>query len=328
LLTDLYAAEAPAWLREIPAVEILRRIWVQNYVWVEGQLHWRSNDNLPPGNQFINSPYDPEARYGKKRETRWTGYKVHLTETCENESPHLITHVTTTAATTTDEAVTETIHAELEQTDLTPGQHLLDSGYITAPILVSSQQKLGIEVIGPARGDVKWQANTEQGIDVSQFRLDWDQQQATCPQGQTSMSWTPAFDQRKNEVIKIKFSPTDCGSCPLLTRCTRSEKTYKRRTIPVRPQAQHEALQAARRRQQTRAFTKQYALREGIEATISQGVRAFGMRRSRYSGLAKTHLQHLGIAAGMNVVRAVAWLEGDELAPTRVSAFQRLYLAA
>ncbi len=73
LLTDLYAAEAPAWLREIPAVEILRRIWIQNYVWVEGQLHWRSNDNLPPGNQFINSPYDPEARYGKKRETRWTG---------------------------------------------------------------------------------------------------------------------------------------------------------------------------------------------------------------------------------------------------------------
>ncbi len=328
LLTDLSAAEAPAWLREIPAVEILRRIWVQNYVWVEGQLHWRSNDNLPPGNQFINSPYDPEARYGKKRETRWTGYKVHLTETCEKESPHLITHVTTTAATTTDEAVTETIHAELEQTDLTPGQHLLDSGYITAPILVSSQQKLGIEVIGPARGDVKWQANTEQGIDVSQFRLDWDQQQATCPQGHTSMSWTPAFDHRKHEVIKIKFSTTDCSSCPLLTRCTRSEKKYKRRTITVRPQAQHEALQAARRRQQTRAFTKQYALREGIEATISQGVRAFGMRRSRYSGLAKTHLQHLGIAAGMNVVRAVAWLEGDELAPTRLSAFQRLYLAA
>ena len=131
-------------MREIPAVEILRRIWVQNYVWVEGQLHWRSNDNLPPGNQFINSPYDPEARYGKKRETRWTGYKVHLTETCEKESPHLITHVATTAATTTDEAMTETIHAELEQRDLTPGQHLLDTGSITAPILVSSQQHDGI----------------------------------------------------------------------------------------------------------------------------------------------------------------------------------------
>ena len=127
LLADISAADAPTWLREIPAVEILRRIWIQNYVWVEGQLHWRSNDNLPPGNQFINSPSDQEARSGKKRETRWTGYKVHVTETCEKESPHLITHVATTAATTTDEAMTETIHAELEQTDLTPRQHLRGS---------------------------------------------------------------------------------------------------------------------------------------------------------------------------------------------------------
>ncbi|MFL5657650.1 MAG: transposase, partial [Ktedonobacteraceae bacterium] len=75
-------------------------------------------------------------------------------------------------------------------------------------------------------------------------------------------------------------------------------------------------------------FTKQYAARSGIEATISQGVRAFGMRRSRSIGQEKTHLQHLSIAAALNLVRIVAWLDGDELAPTRVSAFQQLYLAA
>lgn len=328
LLTDLHTAQAPTWLREIPAVQILRHIWIQNYVWVEGQQRWRSNEDLPPGKQFINSPYDHEARYGKKRETRWTGYKVHLTETCEDDAPHLITHVATTAAATTDEAVTETIHAELQQAKLTPRQHLLDSGYITSPILVSSHQQYGIDVIGPARGDVKWQANTEQGIDTSQFVIDWERQQAICPAGQHSNSWTPAIDNRKNEVIKVKFSTTDCGRCPLQVHCIRSEKKYKRRTITIRPQAQYEALQTARRRQKTTAFVKQYALREGIEATMSQGVRAFGMRRSRYIGFAKTHLQHLGIAAAINVVRVVAWLDGDELAPTRVSAFQRLYLAA
>jgi len=107
-----------------------------------------------------------------------------------------------------------------------------------------------------------------------------------------------------------------------------SAKKYKRRTITIRPQAQHEALQAARRRQKTPAFASQYALREGIETTISQGVRAFGIRRSRYVGLTKTHLQHLGIATAINVVRAVAWLNGDEPAPTNISAFQRLYHAA
>ena len=87
-------------------------------------------------------------------------------------------------------------------------------GYITAPILVSSRQQYGTLVIGPARGDVKWQATTEQGIDASQFRIDWERQQAICPQGERSISWTPAIDNRTNAVIKIKFSTTDCGHCP------------------------------------------------------------------------------------------------------------------
>lgn len=328
MLTDLYASEAPAFLREIPAVQLLHRIWLQNYVWVEDQLCWRSTEGLPLGKHFINSPYDPDARYGKKREMRWTGYKVHLTETCEEEAPHLITHVLTTAAATTDEAITETIHADLRQADLTPRQHLLDAGYITAPILATSQQQYGIDVIGPSWANVKWQANTEQGIDVSQFLIDWEHQVATCPQGHTSRSWTPAIDDRKNAVVKIKFSTTDCGCCPLQVRCIRSEKKYKRRTVALRPQGQHEALQAARQRQKTPAFARQYVLREGIEATMSQGVRAFGMRRSRYIGLAKTHLQHMSIAAAIHLVRIVAWLDGEELAPTNVSAFQKLYHAA
>jgi transposase len=98
--------------------------------------------------------------------------------------------------------------------------------------------------------------------------------------------------------------------------------------ITVRPREQHEARHSARRREQTPTFAKQYARREGIEATISQGVRAFGMRRWRSIGLEKTHLQQVGIAAAINVDRVVAWLDGDFPAPTRVSAFQRLYSAA
>jgi transposase len=104
---------------------------------------------------------------------------VHLTETCDQDRPHLITHVATTSAPTTDEVMTEPIHADLQKAALTPSQHLLDSGYITAPILVSSQHKYGIEVIGPGRPDVKWQANTDGGIDVSQFRIDWEHHSAT-----------------------------------------------------------------------------------------------------------------------------------------------------
>jgi len=198
LLTDLFDEAAPAFLREIPAVNILRQIWVQNYRYDDGQLHWREPSDIPPATRFINSPYDQEARYGKKYSTRWTGYKVHLTETCEADQPHLIIHVATTPAPQSDVSMTEVIQADLQ---------------------------------------------------------------------------LASFKRPK--------------SSPNTMRCDRvSKRRFRRR------------------------------------------VRAFGMRRSRYIGLAKTHLQHVGIAAAINLVRVVAWLDGDELAPTRLSAFQRLYAAA
>lgn len=153
--------------------------------------------------------------------------------------------------------MTETIHADLEQTALAPRQHLPDSGSITAPLLVSSQQQYGIEVIGPARSDVKWQANTAKGISNSQFRIDWEHEQAICPEGHTSVSWTPTKDNRQHEVIKIRFSTKDCQHCPRLASCTSSQSRAPRRLLSVRPQAQHQALQEARRRQRTSAFERQ-----------------------------------------------------------------------
>jgi hypothetical protein len=96
LLTAIFDPEAPLWLRELPAVQIMRQIWVQNYRYEDGRIFWRDQKDIPPATTFINSPYDPEARFGKKRSTMWTGYKVHLTETCEAHLPHLITHVATT----------------------------------------------------------------------------------------------------------------------------------------------------------------------------------------------------------------------------------------
>jgi transposase len=89
LLDAIYDAAAPNFLSEIPAVEILRRVWIQNYTWIDGKLRWRSSEDIPPAARYIGSPYDVEAHYSKKRSTTWVGYKVHLTETCEKESPHL-----------------------------------------------------------------------------------------------------------------------------------------------------------------------------------------------------------------------------------------------
>ena len=152
----------------------------------------------------------------------------------------------------------------------------------------------------------------------AQFHIDWQAEQATCPEGHTSISWTPAIDNRKTEVIKIKFSIKDCQGCPSRSSCTHSTR-YPRRTITVRREQQHQALQQARARTKTEEFKTLYACRAGVEGTISQGVRAMGLRRSRYIGQEKTHLQHIATAAAMNIVRLMRWLDGEPHAQTRRS---------
>jgi transposase len=114
-----YPENAPAEVKNLTSVEILRCIWVQQYCLVEDENHWRTKKQWghPPAHQMIASPDELEARYGGKRSKFWTGYKVHLTETCEPGQPHLITHVETTPATTNEVTVTEKIQADLAEKD-------------------------------------------------------------------------------------------------------------------------------------------------------------------------------------------------------------------
>lgn len=89
-------------------------------------------------------------------------------------------------------------------------------------------------------------------------------------------------------------------------------------------QEEYEALEAARSRMHELAWQQQYQTRAGVEGTLSQGVRAFGMRRSRYIGQAKTGLQQVLAAVGINAVRIVGWLDERPHAATRISRFAKL----
>jgi transposase len=236
LLAAVDHPDALPWLREVPAVAILRRVWMQNYWWDGTQLRWREAGNIPPAAQFISSPYDVDAHYARKYTTQWVGYKVHITETCEDDAPHLITHVETLSGPTADGAATPKIHAALQQRDLLPGTHIVDTGFLDADLLVRSQERYGVDLLGPTRLDDHWQARAGAGFDAQHFQIDWAQQHAICPAGKTSISWTPAMDNRGNAVIKVKFSTKDCRPCPQLARCVRSQKRDPRRTITIRPQ--------------------------------------------------------------------------------------------
>jgi transposase len=324
LLDALYADTAPAFLREIPAVQTLRRVWVQNFYWEEGELHWRDLSNAPAAGALINSPYDPEALFAQKRETKWVGYKVHLTETCDDDSPHVITHVETTPAPQADDEAIPHIHEALATHDLLPQKHVVDTGYVDAQELVNSRQDYDVDLFGPTREDYHWQARQNSGFAASHFAIDWQQQCATCPAGKTSSSWTPVQDRRGNPVIKIKFAVQDCRSCLCRSQCTQSQSDSPRRVLTIRPEPQYQALQAARQRQATQEFKTAYDRRAGIEGTISQGIRAFGLRQARYQGMPKVHLQHVFTATALNFARIDAWLSAVPRAQTRRAAFARL----
>jgi len=321
LLERIERDEQAALLWQLPAIDILRRVWLQQFRVVDDQLVWRveNQDELPPSAQLISSPYDVEARFSRKRTTTWVGYKVHLSETCEDDQPHLITQVATTVSTEADSDTLPQIQQGLAATSLLPSQQLVDAGYVSAQMLVQSQEIHHVDLVGPARKDQKWQALAGEGYAAADFNVDWDAQQATCPQGHTSQSWINTLENGQPRVF-IKFSSKQCGPCPVRHKCTR----MKRRGIKLRADAQYRALQAARARDSQANWPLLYNQRAGIEGTLSQGVRGFGMRCSRYVGLAKTHAQHLFIATAMNLWRIVNWLNEVPLAKTRQAAFERL----
>lgn len=308
LLTQIYASTTPEYLRKLPAVDLMRRVWLQNYSQEGGEVCWRAEKDCPPCHLRITSPHDEEARLNTKRELYWNGYKVHFTETCEEDTPNLITHVETTVATQQDNMVVEQIHTALQAKDLLPGQHLVDAGYPSAELLVTSPQNFGVDLMGPVRPNVHWQSQDEQAFDLPQFQIDWEQQKVTCPMGKTSSSWyADSKGPRGKTVLQAHFAKRDCTGCEARLRCTRSVRSP--RSLTFHPKEQHLALQVARDRQKTPEFQAVYALRSGIEGTIGQTADKLAMRRSRYRGLAKTHLQHLMTAAAVNLKRMLDWLD-------------------
>jgi transposase len=322
LLAQLDASAPLQELQELAIVQTMRTVWDQQYEWINGQLRWREREALPPSGERIASPFDPEARYSIKRDVIWVGYKAHLTETCEENSPHVITHVETTQSTVADILAIDLIHQDLAQKGLLPIEHMVDTGYGSGESISTSQTKYGVNLYGPVHNDTAWQAHVENAFDLTQFDIDWEKQQMRCPAGNTSRDWRANKIVRGNPVIDVRFAPTDCGPCQLRARCTHSKLGV--RELTLLPKEAFLALQMARQRQKTNEFAQRYAARAGIEGTLSQAVSTLGLRRSRYIGLVKTHLQHLLTAAALNIVRIVAWLNEIPLALTRQSHFAAL----
>jgi transposase len=328
LMTSLFNDPDLDTLLDRPAVEALRRVWLQQFQREDSgqgsiQIKLRLQEDTPPAESRWCTPHEREARTGIKRKTRWQGYKVHFTECCDDAAPRLITHVKTTVATQPDVQVNDTIQTELMARELQPAVHLVDAGYMSGDGLVESQVR-GIDLVGPVRESSSWQSRTVDAFDLVAFDIDWDRQHVTCPKGQVSTMWSErSLSWTRRPAIRVKFSTSDCHACPVQVRCTRAKSGV--RTLGFPDRTTFEALQTARERVHQAEFRLMYKDRAGIESTMSQGVRRFGVRVARYRGKAKVALQESFAATAINVERATQWLSGSRPAGTYRTQFARLH---
>lgn len=286
---------APAEICQLPQVQILRQVLAQQFPQGPGQPPAAKR---PAGKTVIESPHEPEARAGSKRDKHWQGYKAQLTETCDADRPPLIVDVEPTNALDQDSPQLPAIQQRLEQSGLRPAEQYVDQAYISAEHLAESAQR-GIALLGPPPQDT----HPDTGFRQSTFQVDEAAQQVYCPQGQTSALWHPvaATAQRAAHIL-VRFPAHVCQACPAFGVCTRS-----RRGRSLELHADRARLIQYRQLAQTEEFRQKLHIRAGVEATFSELVRKYGFRFARYRGLARLRLQLLFTAVAANLARLVRW---------------------
>jgi hypothetical protein len=326
-LLEHLAADFPGLLRG-PRVEALRQVVAQNYYWdPAGRLRWRDDEGgagLPPSASRIVSPYDLAARYARRGQvTRWTGYLAHVTETCADDGPNVITDVATMPATSADSLALAGIHARLDRRGLLPAEHLVDGGYTSLVHMERAGREHRVALTGPLPGNHTRQHRDQDGYARDDFRIDYDREEVTCPQGQVSRTWHgpyPTSSPDAAPLIVAKFTRAQCQPCPVRAACTTSGDG--KRTVGFPPRELLELQVRNRADQQDPAWHKRYAVRSGVEGTVCELACGHGMRHCRYRGQPKAHLQHVLTAIAVNIGRLSQLPPGESTASRPPTAFQ------
>ena len=166
---------------------------------------------------------------------------VHLTEACDDDAVHLITHAMTTAATVHEARCTEAIHAALAGKGLVPAEHLVDAAYVDAELLVREPRGRTASTWSARRGRTRaWQAKVEGGYTTDRFEVDWDKsgsaaRRASCPRPGTRRSTRPARPTSRSGSARPTAAPARRGPCargpgrPGTSGCTRGPSTRRSR---------------------------------------------------------------------------------------------------
>ena len=310
------------WLADEPAsrgapgkqVQRLRRVFGEQFEVINPTASQpKAKEQL--GSERVQNPHDPEATYASKgkgeQRKEHVGYKVQVAETVSEAAlapgeptRNFIVGMVTHAARESDEEGALKMEAEQQALGLEkPSVNYVDAAYVSTEKLVEAAAE-GRELIGPAP---KCANNNDSRFHSEDFQVEVEQRRATCPAGHQNTQCSRLVEKATGRAAyRFEWDTTTCAGCPLRLKCIKAE--HKHRTLVVGEN--HTILQARRQEQKTDAFKARMKHRNAIEGTQSELVRAHGLRRARYRGLAQTKLQNYFIGAACNVkrwLRRVAW---------------------
>ena len=305
-----------------PQVQLLTRVFAEQYevLPATAALQPQTKEQLDSGR--VQNPHDPDATYAAKgqgeHKKEHVGYKVQVAETVTETvlapgepTDNFITGIVTHAARESDEAGAQKMEAEQAAMGLAkPTVHYVDAAYISTQELRRAAAE-GRELIGPAPG-----AGGKNGgcFGSDRFDVRVEERQAVCPGGHPNTQCSRLLEQATGRVsFRFEWNDALCGPCALRLQCMKKEQSHRTLTVGEH----HAILQARRREQQTEAFKERMKHRNAIEGTQSELVRAHGLRRARYRGLAKAKLQNYFAGAACNLkrwLRRLAWQLQQELA--------------
>lgn len=292
------------WLKQehadlLPAkpLQLLERVYQESFhVQADGSLEPR--EKLEAGT--LVNPHEPEAVMARKRDHKWTGYKVQISESVPEQTSKpgeptggFITAVHTQKGSEGDIKSMEAIRSAEARVGLEmPEQRYVDSAYVSGEQL-RKEQELGGQLMGPV-------SNAEHPAAEKGFVIAPDGRHAICPAGHANKFCRLHTDAERNAQFYRLVWRDCCKQCPRREGCVGKHQEHH---LEVR--ADYDLIQQRREEQKSQAFKAQMRQRNAIEGTGSELVRAHGLRRARYRGMVKVHMGHLLIAAACNVKR---WL--------------------
>lgn len=284
---------------ELEAVQLLRRVFAEQFEVVEGEMH--PTGKRPP--RSVQNPHDPDAHFADKGKKQWVGYKVHVVESVDPPQPakrkgepaeHFITEILTTEAAQEEMAgLGEGLKRQQEHHEIKPEALYADGGYVTEKTLSEAEQGR-MELLGPTRPDPH-----PGPYNADAFSVDIEKRWAICPQGNRSTQWSRIRDTYMGtQYYRIEWG-NQCDLCPVQKKCTRSKSGRRSLVVGLR----HDLVQRRREQMRETDFSKRMHPRNGIEGTLSELVRGHGLRRTKYRGFERVSLSHYLMGAACNVKR-------------------------